>query len=96
MHAEERFDPFFAIVDGPNGNGGEDADETEYGQPVQHARDGIVGLWTCSGHNVSLFFDLFGFLNRRHCNKNCPTNYVAFLKRFRKCLENLKKQRFYP
>ena len=22
MHAEERFDPFFAIVDSPNGNGG--------------------------------------------------------------------------
>ena len=29
--------------------------KTEYGQPVQRARDGIVGLWACSGHNVSLF-----------------------------------------
>ena len=47
MHAEERFAPFFAIVDGPNGNGGEDADKTEYGQPV-HARAtaslGLVGV----------------------------------------------------
>ena len=48
-------------LDGPNGNGGEDADKTEYGQPVQRARDSIVGLWACSGHNVFLIVDLFGF-----------------------------------
>ena len=55
VHAEECADPFFAVINGPDGDGGQDADETEYGQLVQCARDGIVGLGTCSGHNVSLF-----------------------------------------
>ena len=55
VHAEECADPFFAVINGPDGDGGQDADETEYGQPVQCARDGIVGLGACSGHNVSLF-----------------------------------------